>query len=334
MKKIFVILFICTLLGAIRPFFASDNDLFLIHPSDFICEQFDEPIPSSLGEAFERLNTILEPEDIELIKNSEFDDLILFHMGLGMWIRNNWIFPEHSEMRRLLRGFAHLDDHSQFIIEAYHHYLNNVDYDTILNMLAVAMRREFLQRLFYALLAFLAIVVPIAAIRFFLRKTPNPTKFFERIVQPTQRLKFLRVPFVLCIIGMFHFWLSLMFDMWWWRLEYVYHLVPVAFLLIALPISALYCFGDMTKKQIAVSAALQTALFAVLILIFAAFFEFGNMYILFSRLHIFLGGQYADLPNHILLPWSMWPRLPLFSFIFFPFIYVPLARSKKTVTAS
>ena len=93
-----------------------------------------ELLPGSLAEVFKYFNENLSPEDIEYVKNFEFDDLILLHMGWGLGIRNAWlwradtgIFFELSAM-----GITHPDSMSQFIIEAYHLYLNGLDYMTIL----------------------------------------------------------------------------------------------------------------------------------------------------------------------------------------------------------
>jgi len=93
-------------------------------------EQPHVPIPASLSESFSHLNELLSPEDIEWIKDSELDDLISLHFSLGMWMRNHWLNQPNSGITvELLRmGFTNLDGMSQFIIEAYHHYLNDMDY--------------------------------------------------------------------------------------------------------------------------------------------------------------------------------------------------------------
>jgi len=97
-------------------------------------EQSDTTIPSSLHESFGYLNELLSPEDIEWIKDSELSDLILLHFSLGMWMRNHWLNQPNSGIADELwdMGFTHLDNMSQFIIEAYHHYLNGLDYDTLM----------------------------------------------------------------------------------------------------------------------------------------------------------------------------------------------------------
>ena len=94
-------------------------------------EQPDSTIPDSLPETFRQLNEFLAPEDVEWIKNSELGDLILLHFSLGLSIRNNWLRPAESELADMLidAGIpACLDAISYFIIVAYHHYLNNLEY--------------------------------------------------------------------------------------------------------------------------------------------------------------------------------------------------------------
>ncbi|MCL2828736.1 MAG: hypothetical protein FWD99_08390 [Oscillospiraceae bacterium] len=94
-------------------------------------EQSDATIPNSLPEAFRQLNELLAPEDIEWIKNSALNDLISLHFSLGLSIRNNWLRPADSELADVLidAGIpACLDTISYFIIVAYHHYLNNLEY--------------------------------------------------------------------------------------------------------------------------------------------------------------------------------------------------------------
>lgn len=74
--------------------------------------------------AIEQLLTAQEND--QLIKSSE-DDLIMYHHGLGRWIRNNWDLwqggPLLNHMKTL--GFTHPDDMSQSLIEEYWALKNN-----------------------------------------------------------------------------------------------------------------------------------------------------------------------------------------------------------------
>ena len=90
-------------------------------------------LPKTAEEAFAILDqTLPEVEKEELAK---MDDLIDTHFGLGMWIRNNWLY-EGVEYIEGIGGmgqcvpdvdelFLNADDFSEAIIEAYQDYLKN-----------------------------------------------------------------------------------------------------------------------------------------------------------------------------------------------------------------
>ena len=68
---------------------------------------------------------------------AEMEDTIDLHFTLGMWIRNNWIYPQSQEaVEKLLRQFddsgdedmpmfIHPDDYSLTILDAYQEYLKS-----------------------------------------------------------------------------------------------------------------------------------------------------------------------------------------------------------------
>jgi len=113
-------------------------------------------IPSTLEEAYLVLDELLSDEEKDFIKNFDWYDLfydenwrdnvdedwfylwqMTGHMGLGLWIRNNWIHqsavsgslvPTNIAMRFLLRGIGHPDDMSSEILEGYRMYLNGLPY--------------------------------------------------------------------------------------------------------------------------------------------------------------------------------------------------------------
>ena len=68
-------------------------------------------------------------------------DLDAANFGLGMWIRNNWIYKSpHSNIayKFLLAGVMHPDDMSHFILMGYHLYLNNLPYKIPIQPRAIA----------------------------------------------------------------------------------------------------------------------------------------------------------------------------------------------------
>ena len=88
-------------------------------------------IPATLHEAYVCLDGILSEDNIEYIKACKPDELISMHMSLGMWIRNNWIYPSKTRIVKQFydKGITIPDDISMYIIEGYNAYLNGLPCD-------------------------------------------------------------------------------------------------------------------------------------------------------------------------------------------------------------
>ena len=93
-------------------------------------------IPQTKEECFALLDEMLSEEDKNELKNSE--DTVDYHFTLGMWIRNNWIYPlDNDEVESFMKMFMdeselpygifffHPDDYSSTIIDKYVEYLKN-----------------------------------------------------------------------------------------------------------------------------------------------------------------------------------------------------------------
>ena len=91
-------------------------------------------IPKTKEDAFAQLDAILSDEDKKMLVEAE--DLFFTHFSLGLWIRNNWIYPQGDEdLRSFIKMFAddedskyglffiHPDSVSGDIIEKYVEYL-------------------------------------------------------------------------------------------------------------------------------------------------------------------------------------------------------------------
>jgi hypothetical protein len=101
-----------------------DEEKIVLYTSDY--ERLD--IPMTLNDSYLALNNLLNTDIKEDIKESSVNGLIKYHMGLGMWIRNNWIKQTNNRITKLLydNGLRHPDDMSQIIIIGYHYYLNGI----------------------------------------------------------------------------------------------------------------------------------------------------------------------------------------------------------------
>ncbi len=100
-----------------------DEEKVVLYTNDY--ERLD--IPLTLHDCYLALDNQLSSGTKDDIKNSSINDLIEYHMGLGMWIRNNWIRQTNNRITKLLfdNGLRHPDDMSQLIIIGYHYYLND-----------------------------------------------------------------------------------------------------------------------------------------------------------------------------------------------------------------
>lgn len=84
-------------------------------------------IPKNLGESFPELNRLLSEIDQSEFKGFTKDEVLgKYHMGLGMWIRNNWGLWGGSRLQTyfLRRGITHPDEMSSIILDYYHDCLN------------------------------------------------------------------------------------------------------------------------------------------------------------------------------------------------------------------
>ena len=83
--------------------------------------------PKTAAEAWKRLDKRLTQEEKQQIVESE--DMVDFHFGLGMWIRNSWIYTgERENLESLLKDlgeweFLTGDMASSVILNAYQKYL-------------------------------------------------------------------------------------------------------------------------------------------------------------------------------------------------------------------
>ena len=76
--------------------------------------------------SFPNLEKLFTAEELAEFISTPISDLYLYHFSLGMWIRNNLLYPEGSCLCDLLleNGIEHPDDMSFFIIKSFHDYLS------------------------------------------------------------------------------------------------------------------------------------------------------------------------------------------------------------------
>lgn len=85
-----------------------------------------DAIPVDLAGAIARLDALLSPEDIEVLRSGSEEDMALYHHGLGTSLRNSWGLWGGSPLARWFndRGIRHPDDMSAIILTSYWRHLN------------------------------------------------------------------------------------------------------------------------------------------------------------------------------------------------------------------
>lgn len=82
-------------------------------------------IPADLEESFVELKNMLHPKFVEKYKKGEITSVEL-HMGLGMWMRNNWGLWAGERLAKYFHGLGifHPDDMSSIILTSFERHLN------------------------------------------------------------------------------------------------------------------------------------------------------------------------------------------------------------------
>ena len=84
-------------------------------------------IPKDLDDCFVELKKIFSKEELEKIKGGAEDQMIRYHHGLGMWLRNNWGLWKGSRLSKWFneKGIRHPDDMSGIILDSFWRHLHN-----------------------------------------------------------------------------------------------------------------------------------------------------------------------------------------------------------------
>ncbi|MEI8349971.1 MAG: DUF6794 domain-containing protein [Candidatus Omnitrophota bacterium] len=84
-------------------------------------------IPKDLEECFKELKTMLQPSLVAEMKAKPEKEMIGYHHGLGMWIRNNWGLWSDSRLKKYFNnlGIRHPDDMSSIILNSFWRHLHN-----------------------------------------------------------------------------------------------------------------------------------------------------------------------------------------------------------------
>ncbi|MCL1789724.1 MAG: hypothetical protein FWG33_05130, partial [Oscillospiraceae bacterium] len=316
MKKSFPLLL--ALAAGLLLFLSSCDDYETSHfEDDWNYNQLDElreispkchDIPTNVDEAYKFLDELLEDEDIEYIKNlSEEEVVSLYYNDFGQWISDHWIYSKNSTLTKTIFGPEYVPDDyyyvyddyyyglyeiREFIVTGYYHYLNGNAY-TFETYMAEKQQeiedRDYLYEEPSVIAVVIAILVSIALfvfIRVRFAKSPVSIGWLKKAAL----FKPLRITYIFIALAFLSLLAEAIDDMFWG--EWWYTTVPFMIfggIASVLALIALHCFTDMTKKQIALSAAVTSALLMILVIFDweALLFSYVYYYIFYGFIDIY-----------------------------------------------
>lgn len=79
-----------------------------------------------IEKSFPALEKLFSKEELLIYRDTPIDSLFLYHFGLGLWIRNNLLYPERALYKLFIKdGISQPDDMSSVIVNFFHiHVLN------------------------------------------------------------------------------------------------------------------------------------------------------------------------------------------------------------------
>ena len=89
-------------------------------------------IPANIGDAFDELERLSSPADLEKYKMADEETVrTKLHFGLGRWMIHNWGFYDGSRLSHYLKemGLEHPDDMAKFLLVSFHRHLNEKPLD-------------------------------------------------------------------------------------------------------------------------------------------------------------------------------------------------------------
>src|SRR5688500_14170629 len=98
---------------------SQDQEKYKINPTPDPAAPFKVYVPLDLEDSFRELKKMLHPDLLRELKASPEQSMNEYHMGLGMWMRNNWSLWAGSRLGKYFNriGIFHPDDMSGIILD-------------------------------------------------------------------------------------------------------------------------------------------------------------------------------------------------------------------------
>ncbi len=122
MRKTVYILLVCWLSSAPPPAHSIPQEQkYRLSPTPDSSSITKVYVPENLEDTFKELEKMLSPELLKEMKEGKEQDMVRYHMGLGMWIRNNWQLWSGGRLAKYFNSIRiyHPDDMSGIILETF-----------------------------------------------------------------------------------------------------------------------------------------------------------------------------------------------------------------------
>lgn len=103
-----------------------EQDKYRLNPTPDPAAQFKVYVPADLEDSFRELQKMLHPDLLREMKEKPEKQMIEYHRGLGMWMRNNWGLWAGSRLAKYFNGIGvfHPDDMSGIILDSFWRHLH------------------------------------------------------------------------------------------------------------------------------------------------------------------------------------------------------------------
>jgi hypothetical protein len=126
MKSILCLLLALVSFNPVSYGISRDQDKFKVNPTADPRSKDKIYVPTNLEDAFIELKKMLSPELLKEIKEGSEQNMIQYHMSLGLWMRNNWSLWAGSRLGEYFNGIGifHPDDMSGIVLQSFWRHLN------------------------------------------------------------------------------------------------------------------------------------------------------------------------------------------------------------------
>src|ERR1044072_28190 len=106
---------------------SQEQDKYKLKPTPDPTSKHNIYIPANLEDTFGELKKMLHPELLKEMQESSEEGMIEYHMGLGLWMRNNWKLWAGSRLSEYFNGIGifHPDDMSGIILTSFWRHLHS-----------------------------------------------------------------------------------------------------------------------------------------------------------------------------------------------------------------